>query len=83
MNTIWHKSSHSAGNGNCLETRWHKSSRSGSNGCVEARKDGAVQVRDSKDERADAPILQFGPEQWTAFIDAIVDDTIRPQPVTT
>lgn len=72
MHTQWTKSSHSAGNGACLQTRWHTSSYSGGNGCVEARHDSTVQVRDSKLGDA-SPILNFNVSTWTSFIDAIRD----------
>ncbi|GLY24447.1 DUF397 domain-containing protein [Micromonospora sp. NBRC 101691] len=54
-----------------LNSQWRTSSRSGGNGaCVEARYGGHItQVRDSKDRRG--PVLMFGPDQWTGFIEGI------------
>ncbi|WP_327680045.1 DUF397 domain-containing protein [Kitasatospora sp. NBC_00458] len=49
--TTWHKSSHSGGNGACVEIR------------VPAA--GAVAVRDSKDP--EGPQLRFSAEAWSAF----------------
>ena len=51
-----------------LGQEWRKSTRSGDNGnCVEARqRDGAVQMRDSKN--ADGPVLSFTPDKWDAFL---------------
>jgi hypothetical protein len=49
---------------------WRKSSRSGDNGgqCVEAAfVDGAVGLRDSKDNGT-GPILVFTPGEWAAFV---------------
>jgi hypothetical protein len=63
----WRKSSYSFSNGNCLEWRWQKSSHSGA--CVEARQDGAVQVRDSKDP--DGPVLMFPGSTWGRFVAAL------------
>ena len=75
----WHKSTHSATNGSCVE--WRKSTRcfggsdcvefrtssyceSGS--CVEFRHDEVVvQVRDSKDK--EGPILSFDERMWNDF----------------
>ncbi len=69
LGTTWAISSRCSTNG-CLTARWHISSRSGGNGCVEARQDGSVvQVKDSKDPQS--PILEFAPETWAAFINAI------------
>lgn len=66
------KSSHSNPSGSCLEARWKKSTYSGSNGggCVEARQEGAVQVRDSK-QHGTGPVLEFPPDAWQEFIDTL------------
>ncbi len=73
----WTKSSRSGANG-CITTRWHKSSYSSDSfNCVETRRDGTIHVRDSKDQRADAPILQFHPETWRAFIHAITTGEVK------
>lgn len=64
--------------GSCLSglsARWAKSTHSGnpSGQCVEARQDGTVQVRDTKDPHS--PILEFSPAAWIAFIDGIKEGT--------
>jgi len=51
---------------------WIKARKSGTNGggCVEIRRrDGMVEVRDSK-QRGAGPILEFTPEEFDAFLDA-------------
>jgi len=50
---------------------WHKSTHSGTSAnCVEACTDqAAVAVRDSKNENG--PELEFTPQAWTAFTQAI------------
>ncbi len=82
----WTTSSYCSNN-SCISTRWQTSTYSGGNGCVETRiatrPPGVIQVRDSKDERPDAPILEFAPEPWTAFIHAITTGAITRKPVTT
>jgi hypothetical protein len=55
--------------------RWKKSSLSTSNGnCVEVAhpSSGLVGVRDSKDRSG--PVLQFTPDEWTAFLDGVRND---------
>ncbi|MFF2040042.1 DUF397 domain-containing protein [Kitasatospora sp. NPDC058170] len=49
--TVWRKSSHSGGNGACVE--------------ITAPDAGAVAVRDSKDPQG--PRLHFSSEAWNAF----------------
>jgi hypothetical protein len=66
----WRTSSHSSGNGQCVEVadaRWRTSSHSSGNGeCVEvAEGRPVVVVRDSKNQ--DGPKLAFTPQAWTAF----------------
>jgi Domain of unknown function (DUF397) len=68
---VWHKSSHSNAQGNCVEVAilWEKSSRSnGQANCVEVSRGvpGVVAVRDSKEP--DGPKLMFSTEQWRAFV---------------
>jgi Domain of unknown function (DUF397) len=66
----WHKSSHSVGNGACVEVAWRKSSGSVANGaCVEVGTmacGGDVLVRDTKDR--EGPVLRFTPTEWSAFL---------------
>jgi hypothetical protein len=58
---------------------WRKSSYSGSGGgnCVEVAQipDPAVAVRDSKDP--DGPVLNFGPNEWAAFVQGIKNAEFR------
>ncbi|GGK73577.1 DUF397 domain-containing protein [Streptomyces flaveus] len=69
---IWHKSSHSGGQGgDCLEVAtWRKSTYSGGSGgdCLEVADDhpGIAPVRDSKNPLG--PKLVFRAEAWTAFV---------------
>ncbi|MGH3687498.1 MAG: DUF397 domain-containing protein [Pseudonocardiaceae bacterium] len=65
---IWHTSSYSGTNGNCVEIGWHTSSYSGTNGgCVEvAPASGAVLVRDSKDRTG--PAITIPTTAWHAFL---------------
>lgn len=54
-----------------MDTKWRTSTYSGGSGCVEVRRGGdggMVQVRDSK--RPDSPVLNFGLDEWRAFVDA-------------
>ncbi len=74
MNDLkWFKSSHSGGEGGqCIEVAydWRKSSYSGGGGgeCIEvAAHPATVHVRDSKDKTG--PVLDFTPEQWSAFVE--------------
>lgn len=65
----WAKSTHSGvtNENHCLEAHWRKSRRSANNGaCLEARQDGMVQVRDSKDTAG--PVLSWSPAAWTSFL---------------
>lgn len=57
-----------------ISREWKKSTRSGTNGgsCVEVRqRDGAIQVRDSKDPAG--PILRFTAKEWDAFVNGTKD----------
>ncbi|MGH3794707.1 MAG: DUF397 domain-containing protein [Pseudonocardiaceae bacterium] len=65
---VWHTSSYSVGNGNCVEVGWRTSSYSVGNGdCVEvATTPDAVLVRDSKDR--DGPALTVPATTWRAFL---------------
>jgi len=50
-----------------LTEKWKKSTRSGEGGdCVEARLDGTVQVRDTKDRKGGQ--LGFDPADWKSFV---------------
>jgi len=65
---MFHKSSHSAANGNCVEVAFRKATASNNNGsCVEAAvcKCG-VRVRDSKDPSG--PVLSFTWDEWRAWL---------------
>ncbi|MGH3939507.1 MAG: DUF397 domain-containing protein [Pseudonocardiaceae bacterium] len=65
---VWHTSSYSYGNGNCVEVGWRTSSYSaGSGNCVEvAATPDAVLVRDSKDR--DGPALTVPTPAWRTFL---------------
>jgi len=70
---IWKKSTASNPSGNCVEIgAWQKSSASAVNNCLEASSDGyIVQARDTKESKVvgdDAPVLEFGLEDWEDFI---------------
>ncbi len=55
---------------NGTSRQWWKSSRSGTSGCLEFhRSPEKVFIRDSKDRTG--PVLEFDPEAWAAFIDAV------------
>jgi hypothetical protein len=67
----WRTSSHSSGNGECVEVaeaQWRTSSHSSGNGaCIQvADARPMVAVRDSKDPHG--PSLTFAPQAWQAFI---------------
>ncbi|MFE3070481.1 DUF397 domain-containing protein [Streptomyces sp. NPDC059247] len=71
----WFKSSHSSGDGDCVEVAlsWHKSSYSsgGSGDCVEvATCPSTIHIRDSKNP--DGPQLTLGPAVWTEFVARLV-----------
>ncbi|MFJ6011183.1 DUF397 domain-containing protein [Streptomyces sp. NPDC092952] len=55
-NAEWFKSSHSNGNGNCVEV---------------AHLDGAVAVRDSKQQAG--PVLTCASEGWQSFIGGVAE----------
>jgi hypothetical protein len=65
---VWHTSSYSGGNGNCVQVGWRTSSYSGGNGaCVQvAPAPDRVLVRDSKDP--DGPALTVPTPAWRAFL---------------
>lgn len=66
----WTKSSHSAGNGACVEVKWAKSTRSLNEAhCLEVARGQRVAVRDSKDP--DGPVLEFDRAAWQAFIEQV------------
>lgn len=69
---VWHKSSYSAANGNCVEVGWRKSSYSAANGdCVEVAwpQPAGVALRDSK--HATGPTLAFPVTDWRSFLTKI------------
>jgi len=65
---VWHTSSYSTSQGDCVEVGWRTSSYSnGSATCVEvAPAPGRVLVRDSKDP--DGPTLAVPTPAWRAFL---------------
>jgi hypothetical protein len=65
---VWHTSSYSVGNGNCVQVGWRTSSYSDGNGaCVQvAPAPGRVLVRDSKNP--DGPALAVPSTAWRAFL---------------
>ncbi|MGP3966636.1 DUF397 domain-containing protein [Streptomyces sp. 6N223] len=68
-NAQWFTSSHSNGNGNCVEVAFVRSSYSNGNGaCVEVADlgSGTVATRDSKCQ--DGPVLTTPAAGWQAFI---------------
>ncbi|HEX3778211.1 MAG TPA: DUF397 domain-containing protein [Pseudonocardiaceae bacterium] len=77
---VWHKSSYSTTQGNCVEvawvdgTAWHKSSYSSTHGnCVEVAMGAeAVAVRDSKN--VVGPMLAFPADAWHGFLADRVSD---------
>ena len=77
MGFRWRASSFSFANGNCVEAagNWRKSSFSGSNGdCAEvASGDGAVLVRDTKDQTG--PVLRVPPAAWARFTRGLKGDS--------
>ncbi|WIX88167.1 DUF397 domain-containing protein [Amycolatopsis sp. DG1A-15b] len=52
----WFKSSYSNAGGSCVETRFVS---------------GAAFVRDSKDRRADSPVIALSSTAWTCFLDTV------------
>ena len=55
-----------------ITEQWKKSPKSGTNSgsCVEVRRrDGTIQVRDSKDR--EGPVLTFDREGWKEFVHAV------------
>lgn len=68
----WRKSSHSGEQGNCVEVgARRKSGYSADEGnCVEVgRGEAVVLARDSKDP--DGPVLGFGADAWSGFLDTV------------
>ncbi|MGH3990641.1 MAG: DUF397 domain-containing protein [Pseudonocardiaceae bacterium] len=65
---VWHTSSYSASQGNCVEVGWRTSSYSnGGTACVEvAPAADAVLVRDAKDRTG--PALTVPTTTWQAFL---------------
>jgi hypothetical protein len=66
--TVWHTSSYSGPNGDCVEAGWRTSSYSGTNGgCVEvAPAPDRVLIRDSK--HREGPALTIPTPAWQAFL---------------
>ena len=69
---VWHTSSYSGGNGNCVQVGWRTSSYSGGSGdCVQvAPAPDRVLVRDSKNPGG--PALTVPTPAWRAFLAALV-----------
>jgi len=71
----WRKSSHSGGDGECVEAglqgaRWRTSSRCDAGACVEAGQgQGTVAVRDTLDRSG--PVLTFTARAWAAFTEQV------------
>ncbi|MGH3896697.1 MAG: DUF397 domain-containing protein [Pseudonocardiaceae bacterium] len=65
---VWHTSSYSCGNGDCVQVGWRTSSYSGGNGaCVQvAPAPDRVQIRDSKNPTG--PALTVPTPAWHAFL---------------
>ncbi|WP_395361038.1 DUF397 domain-containing protein [Streptomyces sp. YH02] len=59
---VWRSSSHSSGNGQCVEV--------GDTACAHVPVRVRVRVRDSKTAPA-GPFLSFGDGAWTSFVDAV------------
>ncbi len=68
---VWHTSSYSAGNGDCVEVGWRTSSYSaGSGNCVEvAPAPDGVLVRDSKDRHSSA--LAVSATVWHTLLSTV------------
>jgi Domain of unknown function (DUF397) len=68
---VWHTSSYSCGNGDCVQVGWRTSSYSWGNGnCVQvAPAPGQVLVRDSKDPGG--PALAVPTPAWRAFLTSV------------
>lgn len=68
---VWHTSSYSGTNGDCVEVGWRTSSYSGTNGgCVEIAPTAVlVHIRDSKNRTG--PRLTVPTTTWHAFLGAI------------
>lgn len=55
-----------------LPRGWFTSSYSNDGGCVEVNLDaGGILVRDSKDQRADRPVLGISSDAWSSFLNHI------------
>lgn len=61
--TVWHTSSYSAGNGDCVEVSWRAGSDE--NGAATDR----VLVRDTKNRTT--PALTFSTSAWRAFLSTL------------
>ncbi|WP_410673019.1 DUF397 domain-containing protein [Amycolatopsis sp. cmx-4-68] len=55
----WFKSSYSNAGGSCVETLLSS---------------GAALVRDSKDRRADQPVIELSPAAWTSFLRVVTPE---------
>ncbi|MGB8962206.1 MAG: DUF397 domain-containing protein [Pseudonocardiaceae bacterium] len=69
---VWHTSSYSRGNGDCVQVGWRTSSYSTNNGdCVQvAPAPGRVLVRDSKNPTG--PTLAVPNPAWRTFLQTMV-----------
>jgi hypothetical protein len=68
------------GNSPAPRARFHRSSFCGDMNCVEvaALPDDEVAVRDSKDQRDDAPVLRFSAAEWDAFLRGVEAGEFSP-----
>jgi hypothetical protein len=55
----WFTSSYTNGGGSCVEVKFGRD---------------AILLRDSKDRRADRPIIAVGSAAWRTFLDAVTSD---------
>lgn len=61
--------------GEGLAVRFRRSTYCGAGSCVEVATlpGDDIALRDTKDDRPDAPILRFTPDEWDAFVAGVLD----------